>query len=140
MARTDEPRDRSGEAQIEGRRRVLVVDDDPTMRLIFGKTLALAGYEVTEAVDGLEALEIFDRRWGIFDAVVLDLVMPRLDGYKTFRRLRRRRPDLPVLIVTGVSAEEAMDELGERRHLSFLKKPINPRFLVHQLAELLGSR
>lgn len=119
---------------------MLVVDDDPTMRLIFRRTLALAGYDVTEAVDGLEALEVFDRHGGDFDAVLLDLVMPRMDGFETFRRLRRRKPGLPVLVVTGVAAEDAMAQLGERGYLSFLRKPIVPRFLVHQLAELLATR
>lgn len=118
----------------------MVVDDDPTMRLIFGRTLALAGYETTEAADGLEALEIFDQRGGAFDAVVLDLVMPRLDGFETFRRLRRDKPGIPVLIVTGVSPEEALEQLGDRRHLAFLKKPIVPHVLIHQLAELLAAR
>ena len=140
MARTEGPGHRSGERQIDGGPRVLVVDDDPTMRLIFGRTLALAGYDVTEAVDGLEAVEIFERNEGEFDAVLLDLVMPRLDGFKTYRRLRRKKPGIPVLVVSGVAAEEAMAQLGDRSYLAFLKKPIIPRFLVHQLAELLASR
>lgn len=124
-------------------RRILVVDDDPTMRLIFTKTLAMAGFEVIEAEDGWQALEIYREHlqdgYGGFDAVLLDLVMPRLSGFETFRELRRHEPQLPVLIVSGVTPEEAMKTLNDRRFLSYLKKPIKPSFLIQQLSELIAA-
>lgn len=117
---------------------ILVVDDDPTMRLVFGRSLAAAGFDVVEAADGLEALELYKRHQGIA-VVVLDLVMPRLDGYGTFRELRRLDPRLPVLVVSGLAAEEALASFHDRSHLSFLKKPISPRVLVRHVGELVDS-
>lgn len=117
---------------------ILVVDDDPTMRFVFHRTLAAAGFEVVEAGDGLEALELF-RRHRRLAAVVLDLMMPRLDGYQTFRELRRLDPRLPVLVVSGLALEEALAPFPDRKYLSFLKKPIKPRLLVHQVGELIEA-
>lgn len=119
--------------------RILVVDDDVTMRLIFRKTLQWAGYDVTEAEDGAQALEVFRRRPEQFDAMVLDLVMPKLNGYETLRRIRLLSPGFPVLVVSGVPPSEAFRSLADRRRLSYLVKPIDPEILVHQLGELLAS-
>lgn len=137
--RVDISHEAAGSPSIQ---RILVVDDDPTMRLIFSKTLAMAGFDVTEAEDGWQALEIYQQqlqRGDGFDAVLLDLVMPRLSGFETFRELRRHEPQLPVLIVSGVTPEEAMRTLDDRRFLSYLKKPIKPSFLVQQLSELIAA-
>jgi two-component system, OmpR family, response regulator MprA len=82
--------------------RILVVDDEPAVRESLERTLRFEGYEVTLAADGAEALERV--RDDQPDAVVLDVLMPRLDGLETCRRLRARGDGLPVLLLTARDA------------------------------------
>jgi two-component system, OmpR family, response regulator MprA len=81
---------------------ILVVDDDQAVRDSLRRSLAFNGYEVELAADGLAALEAIARRRP--DAVVLDVMMPRLDGLETCRRLRSAGEDLPVLLLTARDA------------------------------------
>ncbi|MFC1420146.1 response regulator transcription factor [Streptacidiphilus cavernicola] len=86
--------------------RVLVVDDEPALRDALESSLAFEGYEVTTASDGLEALDAISAHAP--DLVLLDIMMPRLDGLTTVRRLRARGDSVPVLMLT------ARDAVGDR--------------------------
>jgi two-component system response regulator MprA len=86
--------------------RILVVDDEPAVRESLASSLAFEDYEVLTAMDGLEALDELDRAQP--DLVILDVLMPRLDGLTTCRRLRSRGKTLPVLMLT------ARDTVGDR--------------------------
>lgn len=85
---------------------VLVVDDDTALRMAVSRALRLEGYDVVVAVDGSEALET--QRASPADLVVLDVSMPGVDGLETCRRLRARKDDVPVLMLT------ALDAVGDR--------------------------
>ena len=87
---------------------MLVVDDEPAVREALERALRLAGYEVELAVDGEEALVRLGLEPGAADLVVLDVLMPRLDGIEVCRRLRRTGNDVPILMLT------ARDEVDER--------------------------
>jgi two-component system chemotaxis sensor kinase CheA len=97
---------RRAEAQRRGRSRILVVDDSVTTRMLEKNILEGSGYEVTIAVDGLDALEKLAAR--PFDLVVSDVEMPRLNGFELTRQIRRdeRHRELPVILVTSLSSEE----------------------------------
>ncbi|MEY9839098.1 response regulator transcription factor [Streptomyces sp. 846.5] len=86
--------------------RVLVVDDEPALRDALESSLAFEGYEVTTASDGLEALDAIAEKSP--DLVLLDIMMPRMDGLTTVRRLRSRGDTVPVLMLT------ARDAVGDR--------------------------
>ncbi|KJE25431.1 response regulator with CheY-like receiver domain and winged-helix DNA-binding domain [Frankia torreyi] len=86
--------------------RVLVVDDDAAVRESLERSLRFEGYEVTTAIDGVEALDAVCRNQP--DIVVLDVMMPRIDGLETCRQLRARGDDVPVLMLT------ARDGLADR--------------------------
>lgn len=86
--------------------RVLVVDDDPAVRESLERSLRFEGYEVATASDGIGALDAVSRAKP--DIVVLDVMMPRMDGLETCRQLRARGDDLPVLMLT------ARDGLADR--------------------------
>ncbi|MGH3392598.1 MAG: response regulator transcription factor [Actinomadura sp.] len=88
------------------RARVLVVDDDPAVREALASSLRFEGYEVAEAGDGVAALRQVEREKP--DLVVLDVLMPRMDGLTACRRLRARGEWLPVLMLT------ARDMVGDR--------------------------
>src|SRR5438105_7345647 len=85
--------------------RVLVVDDDASLRQALRRALSLEGYEVELAADGLEALAFFRDERPTPDAVVLDVLMPTLDGWETCRAIRQRS-NVPVLMLTARDAIE----------------------------------
>jgi PAS domain S-box-containing protein len=89
-------------ATVDGARRtILLVEDEPLLRRLTGRTLRHAGYEVVEAEDGLDALDRARELGDSIDMVVSDVVMPRLSGPDLCRRLREERPSLPVLLISG---------------------------------------
>jgi len=115
--------------------RVLVVDDDPRIRELVAHFLALAGLEVALAEDGATALRLLGTQK--LDLVVLDLMMPGLDGYSTCREIKRRR-ELPVLLLTakGESSQKVRGfELGAD---DYVVKPFDPPELVARVKSLLG--
>jgi DNA-binding response OmpR family regulator len=116
-------------------KRILIVDDEPNVRLMFRTTLAAIGAEIMTADDGEAALDRLDRT--SFDLVLLDLKMPRMDGMETLRRLRERGDDTPVVIVTAHGdvphAVEAM-KLGA---IDFLSKPLAPTMLRKVATEVI---
>jgi DNA-binding response OmpR family regulator len=114
--------------------RVLVVDDDPNLGEVVARYLAREGYEVDVARDGISGL---DRALtGLPDVVVLDLMLPGLDGLEVFRRLRRVAP-IPVVMLTARGNEEdrvAGLELGAD---DYLGKPFSPRELTARVKAVL---
>jgi DNA-binding response OmpR family regulator len=107
------------------RQRVLVVEDDADLRRMFRTALALAGYDVEETGDGLDALQLVENR--IPDLVVLDLILKSLDGVSVQQELAARTvtSQIPVVIVTGSTIDAG--PLGAR---CVLHKPVMPDELV----------
>ena len=112
---------------------LLLADDEAMVRQVTGDVMRSMGYTVVEAVDGVDALEKFQRAPQTFSMAILDLVMPRMDGYATFHALRRIRPDLPVVFISGYSREEVPMPAEVRDHAGFLQKP----FQMNQLVQVL---
>lgn len=109
---------------------ILVVEDDAHIRSLLRSTLRLEGYEVLLAADGIEALAALRAQDGRIRLLMLDLDLPRLDGLACLREVRKTRPDLPAIIVTG-SLQFGPDQLPGHK-VELLRKP----FL---LSELLGA-
>ena len=86
------------------KRRILVIDDEEHIRRVMRMTLETAGYEVGEAADGPRGLEAF-ADGSAWDAVLLDQKMPGMDGLETLRRLKERRGDARVIMITASSIE-----------------------------------
>jgi CheY-like chemotaxis protein len=106
-------------------RRVLVVDDEPDVRLLLRMQLETNGYVVTgEAMDGEEALEAC--RTERPDAVILDLLMPRVSGFEAIPRLRREFPRLPIVAYTAVAGDFVRNEMT-RLHIPLVLKTANFR-------------
>jgi DNA-binding NtrC family response regulator len=115
--------------------RVLIVDDEPNVRLVFRTALESAGYSVTEAEDGEKAI---DRLRALpADMVLLDLQMPGMGGMEVLRQLRDGNDNVPVVIVTAhgsiPNAVEAM-KLGA---IDFLSKPLRPEPLRKVVGEII---
>src|SRR6266508_364635 len=107
-ARPSTPSGARAAAPAAGRPRVLVVDDEASIRDLLSKTLALAEYDVDLAPDGRTALERL--RIIPYDLLITDLKMPGVDGLAVIREARRLKADIPVIIITGFSTEASAIE------------------------------
>ncbi len=113
--------------------KVLLVDDDPALLEVLGAYLRGAGFEVLEAEDGEEALGLFPRA----DLVILDLMLPKLDGLQVLGEIRREKPELPVLLLTARGAEEERVRGLELGADDYVVKPFSPREVVARAKALL---
>ncbi|MEJ6789961.1 response regulator [Brevundimonas sp. BR2-1] len=118
---------------------ILVVDDDPTVRMIASEILTRAGHEVSEAADGDEALKQVGEI--PFDLVVLDMLMPNKDGLETIAELRGRRPPMRILAISSGGRMDAGQLL--RMALVFgadetMAKPLRSDALTEAVSRLLA--
>ena len=120
--------------------RVLVVDDSSLVRLYYRDALEKAGFEVEQAMNGLEAME--KALGGGFDLLVVDINMPKMDGLSFLRELRRSRTEaaaVPALIITTEAGSEDMQEARAAGANFYLVKPVSEEDLVAH-AEVLAGR
>jgi CheY-like chemotaxis protein len=115
-------------------KRILVVEDDADLRRMFRTALAMSGYEVEEAGDGVDALRLIDNR--VPDLIVLDLVLRSLDGVSVQQELAARAitRHVPVVIVTGSSIDTDSLEVA-----CVLRKPVQPDELVRTVRQCMTA-
>lgn len=114
--------------------KVLVVDDDPSIRQLLQIALQVEGYEVITAEDGKKALEITENQ--VLDLVILDLMLPVIDGWQVCRRIREDR-DMPIIMLTAKD-EEVDTVLGLKIGADdYVTKPFSPRELVARIEAVL---
>src|SRR5206468_2708545 len=118
---------------------VLLVDDEEAVRSVTARMLKNLGLEVVQATNGQECLEQFRVGPERFTAVLLDLTMPHLNGQSTLREIRRLRPDVRVILMSGFSKENASLQFDQDRPSGFLQKPFKPDDLRESLRALLGD-
>jgi DNA-binding response OmpR family regulator len=119
-------------------RRVLVVDDEPSMRLLCTINLELAGFEVVEAADGAQALE--QARAGVFDLVLLDVMLPDIGGHEVARGLKAdaRTKTLPVVFLSARTDRDDMRTGFELGAIDYITKPFDPVLLAVRVEEILA--
>jgi two-component system cell cycle response regulator CpdR len=125
--------------------RILLAEDDGTMRVFLSKALSRAGHQVTAVDDGLKAMEaLADQR---FDLLIADIVMPSLDGFQLAARAKSKIPGLKVMFITGFAAVTLSNRDGVPRALHeavgtdarVLSKPFHLRDLVDEVEKLLAA-
>ena len=119
------------------RQRVLVVDDEASIRDLLSKTLALAEYEVDTAADATSALDRM--RTDAYDLMIADLKMPGMDGLTLIRQAKRIRSDMPVIIITGFSTESSAIEAVNLGVAGYLTKPFRVPQVLAAAAKALGA-
>ena len=122
-------------ARSEGKR-VLVVDDEASIRELLSKTLALEQYEVDTAGDGAAALDRM--RASAYDLMIADLKMPGMDGLTLIRQARRLKADLRIIIITGFSTESSAIEAVNLGVDGYLTKPFRIPQVLSAAAKALG--
>jgi two-component system, cell cycle sensor histidine kinase and response regulator CckA len=145
LPRSDEPERPASQRPVEvasswlGAGLVLLVDDDPRVRAVTKLLLCDLGFEVLEAASAGDAIHEFERRPDQMRFVLLDVTMPDLSGDQVLNELRRRRPDLRVLLCSGYAEEEMRERFSSKDMWSFLQKPYTRDALRTRLEHLLGG-
>lgn len=119
--------------------RVLVVDDTPSIRFLIRTNLEIAGFEVDEAVDGVDCLELLSRLETLPDVVTVDVMMPRLDGIATVTTLRAnpRYQHIAVVMVTTQSHPADIQRATQAGVDAYVIKPFDPDFLVSTVRDVI---
>lgn len=115
--------------------KILIVDDEISIRRILTTRLSMVGYEVVAAADGLEALDIFSQEAP--DLVVLDVMLPKLDGYGVCQKMRQQTSNIPIIMLTALG--EVLDRLMglEIGADDYMSKPFSPKELEARICALL---
>jgi two-component system cell cycle sensor histidine kinase/response regulator CckA len=134
-AEKDKPRDLTGNAVV------LLVEDEDAVRAFASRALMSRGYKVHEASSGTEAIEIFAELGSQIDLVVSDVVMPEMDGPTLFRELRKQRPELKFIFMSGYAEDAFARNLpeSERQGFGFLPKPFSLKQLATAVKDALEA-
>src|SRR5262245_16816095 len=118
-------------------RRILLAEDDASMRGFLERALAKAGYNVTSFANGVEALERLKEE--PFTLLLTDIVMPRMDGIELARRASELDPELKIMFITGFAAVTLNNELRAPKDARVLSKPFHLKDLVREVDKLLAA-
>lgn len=123
-------------------KRILIVDDEPDLRMMFKDILTTFGYEIEEAVDGVDCLSKLEA--GDFDLVLLDLMMPKMDGMEALTRIKQdsdKYGDAPVIILTNLTSDVAIKEGFERKANGYLiKTELTPEQVVEEIEKAIQPK
>jgi len=121
-----------------GNETILLIEDDSNIRYLLAHTLESCGYRVVQAENGIEGLDIAKNMLPAIDAVISDAIMPKMSGQEVIATLRRLRPELKAMLVSGHIDADPKDVTSDGRTL-FLYKPVPPEILTAELRRLLDG-
>jgi len=119
-------------------RKVLVVDDDSVVGHSINRVLTGQGYQVREAMSGLEALAALSLQ--SYDMVFTDLRMPGMDGLDMASRMKKSHPEMPVVVITGHGTEANEQKARDLGVAGFLHKPLSPAVIIENAERVLRER
>ena len=118
---------------VQGEGVILVVEDDTIIRDLLKNQLELLGYKTLLAVNGRDAVEIYRRKIDEIDLILLDIIMPIMDGIETLSELKKINPEIKVLVISGYGRNEIIEEMLNEGVLGFIKKP----FKLSELSKII---
>ena len=116
--------------------RILLAEDDDSLRGFLARALERAGYEVVACADGETAIEALDQ---MFHVLLTDIVMPGIDGIEVARIAAARQPAMRIMFITGFAAVALNSDSSAPRHAKVLSKPIHLRELVNEVQKMLAA-
>ncbi len=125
---------------LRGNETVLLAEDDAAVRKLMRDLLEEFGYTVVEAVDGEDAVKAFMRRRKSIDLVVLDVVMPKMNGRDAYTHIHKAKSDVKVLFTSGYTADIVHKKGILEEDLNFISKPAAPKDFLKKIREVLGTR
>ncbi len=130
---------RAAGADLTGQGTILLVEDEEGLRTLNARGLISRGYTVLEAGNGVEAMEVLEKRGGDVDLVVSDVVMPEMDGPTLLKEMRKRNPELRIIFVSGYAEDAFQKHLPEHGQFAFLPKPFTLKQLVAAVKETMAG-
>jgi PAS domain S-box-containing protein len=124
---------------INGKGKILLVDDEKGVIEVCFEMLETLGYEVETASSGMEAIKIMDKDQSRIDLVILDMVMPGMNGLETYEAIRKICPDIRVLVSSGYSKEEELKDMIEKGCDDFILKPFDVVMLSEKLQAVFSA-
>jgi CheY-like chemotaxis protein len=135
----DNSADEAVQTVERGTETVLLAEDDVDVRLFIGSLLRQYGYSVIEAADGEEAVRKFSIDKESIRLVLVDVIMPKMNGMAVCEEIRKMRPDIMVIVMSGYPSD-IMDKKGvPREGTGFILKPVSPFELLHAIREMLDK-
>ncbi len=125
---------------IAGSGLILLVDDEEIIRTTGKHMLEEMGYEVLPAENGREAVEIFEKRHSGIDLVIMDMIMPEMNGREAFMKMKEVDKNCKIVIMSGFAKDESLDKLREFGLTGFIRKPFVDYELSQLLAEVLRTK
>ena len=123
-----------------GSETILIVEDHEGLRELARETLANLGYDILLASDGEEAVRVFQANCERIDLLLLDVVLPKINGPEAYARISAEKEDVPVIFATGYSPEMELLHNAQERGLTILQKPYVPRELARRVRETLDRQ
>ena len=118
--------------------KILVIDDEKDLCFLFKKILTPEGYTVLTALNGYDGIKINQKSKP--DIILLDLKMPGINGIETLRRIRKKDPDVIVIIITGYGDAETIRDAAELNVYEYMAKPFNNETVMKILKEAAASK
>jgi two-component system cell cycle sensor histidine kinase/response regulator CckA len=124
--------------QITRKPTILVVDDEYNIRSMMKEIMEMGGFDVFTAGNGRDGVDVFQRHQDTIDLIILDMVMPVMDGRTAFLEIRKIKPDQKIFIISGYSSREDMDEILQKGAIGFMRKPFQVAEIIGKIREILN--
>lgn len=118
---------------------ILVIEDDDAIRAVVTRTVSKLGFTSNQASDGPKAIAQFAADPGLYALVLLDFMLPGMDGRQILARLQHLRPDVRVIMMSGLSRQEATSQLDGQSLAGFLQKPFTLEALATELRAVIEA-
>jgi len=125
---------------VHGKGRILLVDDEDVVRTFTSKALTRLGYHVSVCSDGAKAVEFYREHHKDIDMVIMDLVMPNMDGRTAFIEMKKINPEIRLIVVSGFAADKTAVECMQQGALDFIPKPFRVEELSQAIASYIGKQ
>ncbi len=119
--------------------RILIAEDEPSLRRILCRRLEYAGFDVLPAADGQEAVDIFNEHGDSIDCVLLDYSMPRLSGMEVREELHAQHSELPIILMSGFSAQDIESRVTTPGAITILEKPVEHETVLEAIHDAIGA-
>ncbi len=127
------------QTSLEGSETILVVEDNPEVRALTKEVIEQFGYRILTAVDGVDAVEILGHAWEKVDLVLMDVIMPRMNGQEALIEIRKICPEVKALFTSGYTADILFTRGYAVNENDFMAKPTHPTVLLQKIREMLQA-